>query len=100
LTLPLTPDDRPRLRWRCRRGMKELDLLLTRWLERQFDDASEGQRALFERLLELPDPQLASYLVAGESPEAPELAALIQAIRTGQSIRTGTRIMSSPGREP
>ena len=74
--------------------MKELDLLLTRWLERQFDDASEGQRALFERLLELPDPQLASYLVAGEAPEAPELAALIQ------SIRTGTRIMSSPGREP
>ena len=78
--------------------MKELDLLLAGWLAHQFDEASEGQRAAFERLLALPDPQLASYLVAGEAPEAAELAALIQ------SIRSGTRIMSStvpaPGREP
>ena len=87
-------DDRARLAWRCRRGTKELDLLLTRWLALQYEDASEGQRARFERLRALPDPQLASYLVAGEAPEAAELAALIQ------SIRSGTRIMSSPEREP
>jgi len=93
-------DDRARLAWRCRRGTKELDLLLTRWLALQYEDASEGQRARFERLLALPDPQLASYLLAGELPgsagsaEAAELAALIH------SIRSGKRIMSSPEREP
>jgi succinate dehydrogenase flavin-adding protein (antitoxin of CptAB toxin-antitoxin module) len=87
--------------------MKELDLLLTRWLDREFEHASPGQRALFERLLALPDPQLASYLVAGDKPaagdaadaaaDAAELAALIH------SIRNGSGIMSSPvttGREP
>ena len=90
-------DDRARLAWRCRRGTKELDLLLTRWLALQYEDASEGQRARFERLLALPEQQLASYLLAGELPgsaEAAELAALIH------SIRSGKRIMSSPEREP
>ena len=100
--------------------MKELDLLLTRWLEREFDHASPGQRALFERLLALPDPELASYLVAGQAPKsvdaslpaaAPEAAAPADAAAVAaaelaaliQSIRTGNRIMSStsaPGREP
>jgi succinate dehydrogenase flavin-adding protein (antitoxin of CptAB toxin-antitoxin module) len=86
--------------------MKELDLLLTRWLDREFDHASPRQRALFERLLALPDPELASYLVAGEAPQpgeggaetdAAEFAALIQSIRTGNPIMSST---PAPGREP
>jgi succinate dehydrogenase flavin-adding protein (antitoxin of CptAB toxin-antitoxin module) len=76
--------------------MKELDLLLTGWLDRQFEGASEAQRAQFEALLALPDPQLAGYLVGGEPPQDPQLAALVK------SIRAGTHIMSTspPGREP
>jgi antitoxin CptB len=77
------PADRRRLTWRCRRGMKELDLLLSRWLQSQFDQASQGRRAQFEALLELPDPQLARYLLAGERPEGAELAALVDSIRAG-----------------
>jgi antitoxin CptB len=75
--------------WRCRRGMKELDLLLIGWLETQFEHSSEAQRGQFEALLELPDPQLARYLLRGERPERSDLAALIE------SILTGSRIMSS-----
>ena len=76
--------------WRCRRGMKELDLLLTGWLESQFERSSEAQRGQFEALLELPDPQLARYLLAGERPEQADLAALVE------SILSGPLIMSSP----
>ncbi len=97
---PVSASDRARLRWRCRRGMKELDLLLTRWLERQFDHASDGQRALFEALLALPDPQLASYLVAGEAPASAELAALIRSIRVGAHIMSDPVPAPAPGREP
>jgi antitoxin CptB len=46
--------------------MKELDLLLSRFLREQWSGASEEERARFEALLELPDPELAAYLVAGE----------------------------------
>ncbi len=77
-----TGDARAKLRWRCRRGMKELDLLLTRWLERQYPGASATQRAQFEALLALPDPELAAWLVGGQPVDPPELAALVGAIRT------------------
>ena len=72
--------------------MKELDLLLTGWLETQFERASEAQRGQFEALLELPDPQLARYLLGGERPEGADLAAVIE------SILSGSRIMWSPAR--
>ena len=45
-----------RLKWRCRRGMKELDLLLLRWLERGWPRADAERRRAFEWLLEQPDP--------------------------------------------
>ena len=61
--------------------MRELDLMLTAWLESAFEQASERQRAEFERLLELPDPQLERYLLWGARAEEPERAALLAAIR-------------------
>jgi len=66
--------------------MKELDLLLSGWLETQFERASDAQRGQFEALLELPDPQLARYLLGGERPEGAELAAVIDAVLTGKGI--------------
>ena len=55
-----------RLRWMCRRGMRELDVLLERWLERYGSSASAEELALFEALLQWQDPELVSYLIAGE----------------------------------
>jgi antitoxin CptB len=57
------PAQRGRLAWRCRRGMKELDLLLREYLDRHWAAAESGDRDAFARLLELPDPELASYLL-------------------------------------
>ena len=55
-----------RLRWRCRRGMRELDVLLERYLSRCWPTAPPERRAAFRALLELPDPELAG-LVLGKS---------------------------------
>lgn len=73
--------DRGRLRWRCRRGMKELDVMLVRWLDGPGQGASSAETAHFDRLLDLPDPELAAYLLRGEPSIDPELAALVAAIR-------------------
>jgi antitoxin CptB len=78
--------DRPRLAWRCRRGMKELDLLLTGWLDTRFEQASAEQRRGFAALLELPDPLLARYLLGGQRPERADLAALVEGIRGAAGI--------------
>lgn len=69
-----------RLEWRCRRGMKELDLLLTRYLRERFAQAASDEQAAFIEFLELPDPEIAGYLVAGDVPADPDRAALCRAL--------------------
>jgi succinate dehydrogenase flavin-adding protein (antitoxin of CptAB toxin-antitoxin module) len=60
--------------------MKELDLLLLRYLRQRHGQANREERATFEELLELPDPELARYLIAGDVPSDPRQAALCRAV--------------------
>ena len=53
---------RKRLRWQCRRGMRELDVLLMRYMKRDFDTADVTERSAFETLLSLPDPEILDLL--------------------------------------
>jgi antitoxin CptB len=70
------------LLWRCRRGMKELDLMLVGWVRARFDQASDTERSQFLSLLELPDPELVRYLLGGERPACLDLAAAVEAVRS------------------
>jgi len=55
--------------------------MLVRWLDGAGRGASSAETACFDRLLDLPDPELAGYLLRGEPPAEPDLAALVAAIR-------------------
>jgi antitoxin CptB len=68
------------LEWRCRRGMKELDLLLVRYLRERYATASSEERVAFGDFLELPDPDIARYLIAGDAPDDPRYATLCRAL--------------------
>ncbi len=68
------------LRWRCRRGMKELDLLLTHWLEQHWAVADAAQRESFVWLLEQTDPEIAAWLIGGSRPSDAGHAALVDDI--------------------
>ena len=70
-----------RLRWRCRRGLKELDVLFERYAETSLASASTAELGSLERLLDLPDPEIAAYLLGEAVPEDPGLAALAASIR-------------------
>ena len=59
-----------RIRWHCRRGMLELDLVLARFLDRHFADLPPSQQEAFKALLEYPDNDLWD-LVAGRIEAAP-----------------------------
>jgi antitoxin CptB len=76
------PDRRElgRLRWRCRRGMRELDVLLTRYVDERYCDASPEVQAAFRRLLDSQDPKLQDYCLGRVPPPTPELAALVAEI--------------------
>jgi antitoxin CptB len=67
-----------RLLWRCRRGMKELDVLLERFARDQLPRATAEQRGAFARFLELPDPVLVDYLLGQVIPPEAELADLVR----------------------
>ncbi|MDE2136994.1 MAG: succinate dehydrogenase assembly factor 2 [Gammaproteobacteria bacterium] len=70
-----------RLLWRCRRGMKELDVILERFAREGLPQASAAERAAFERFLGLADPEIAGCLLAGGHLEDPSLQALAVRIR-------------------
>jgi antitoxin CptB len=69
------------LRWQCRRGMRELDELLARFLQSGSGEASAAAKASFRRLLQLPDPELIGYLLGGRVHEDPEVADVVERIR-------------------
>lgn len=69
-----------KLEWRCRRGMKELDLLLVRYVRERLALAASDERAAFADFLELPDPDIARYLIAGDVPDDPRHAAVCRAL--------------------
>lgn len=74
-------DELRALRWRCRRGMKELDLKLVGYLERCYPGADGAEQAAFRRLLEVQDPELWGWLLGRARPQDPQLEGLIQRIR-------------------
>jgi len=92
--------ERARLTWRCRRGMKELDLLLLAWLDRHWHSASRGEREAFAQILDLPDPELASYLLGNahcsEGPMA-SLVASLQQLAVRPAAAGGEAASRSPG---
>ena len=69
-----------RLRWRCRRGMRELDAVLQSFL--QTSALGDADIARFEAILELPDPELFAYLSGRSEPADRDIATLIERIRT------------------
>ena len=66
-----------RLRWQCRRGMRELDVVLERWLETRYAGAGAGERQAFRRLLDSQDAELIAWLFRRERPADPGVAALV-----------------------
>ena len=69
-----------KLKWRCRRGMRELDVLLERYLDRRFLNASSEEQVLFEAFVDLPDDPLIEWLLKDISPP-PQWQSLVVNIR-------------------
>jgi len=70
-----------RLRWQCRRGMRELDELLLRYFEQVYPGSDEDEKSAFRQLLMLPDPELVAYLLGGASTGQPVTDRVLERIR-------------------
>ena len=70
-----------RLRWRCRRGMLENDLVLTRFLDARGEALTEGELAALDRLLDLSDNELWELLSGRQEPQDAAVKPLVEALR-------------------
>lgn len=85
------------LRWRCRRGMRELDELLTRYLEQVYPQASSAERSAFAQLLDLQDPDIFGYLVGRNNPPQGPLSDVITQLRYSHPPSAKTDSRKPPG---
>ena len=69
------------LRWQCRRGMRELDVLLVRYLDSRYAAAESEERLAFRKILQLSDPQLVEYLLRGETSGEPTVDKVLADLR-------------------
>lgn len=69
-----------RLRWQCRRGMRELDELLLAYLQERYPLADDAEKSAFEAVLALADPELNGYLLQRQVPASESIARVIQHI--------------------
>ena len=81
MTESITLDSLSRLRWQCRRGMLELDLILNAFMDRGFDALDNEQKNIFKQILDYPDQLLFDLLLDQMKSSDREVASLVTHIR-------------------
>ena len=76
-----------RLEWQCRRGAKELDLLLLRYLETGYSLADDEEKSLFVELLEMEDDELLGILMGELEVGTETVKFLVEKIRAFAAAR-------------
>ena len=71
---------RSQVRWRCHRGMLELDLILLPFFDQKYDQLSILEQKAFIRLLEFSDPELYTCLLTEERPDDKEISEIVEFI--------------------
>ena len=79
-TVNLPPVNKARLKWACRRGMLELDVLFIPFVDEAYDDLPSEKQRVFERLLTEQDPDLFAWFMGHDVCEDQELNAMVQFI--------------------
>lgn len=76
-------EKRQRLRWQCRRGMLELDLILQAFLDKNYLNLSPEDQDRFEQLLTYSDQALYAYLIKRQPMTYTPMQALIKQVISG-----------------
>ncbi len=76
-----TTINRKKLEWQCRRGMLELDVILSPFLQQHFDSLDSQSQLRFVELLEHPDPDIYTWVMGFGTCEIETLKPIIETIR-------------------
>ncbi|MGH1542408.1 MAG: succinate dehydrogenase assembly factor 2 [Arenicella sp.] len=79
-----------KLKWRCRRGVRELDVLFTYFIDNEYEQLSELQQEYFDKLLDIQDPIIMDWLFARSEPDESGLKWIIEKLQTCSGNLTQT----------
>ena len=71
-----------RVRWRCRRGLLELDIVLGRFVEQRYAGLDEAQLVAFDELLDMPDTELWDMITGREAPPQEGLRTVLEWLKS------------------
>jgi len=74
--------EKSKLLWRCRRGVKELDVLFTQFVESSYDGLAYSEKAAFNKLLAIEDPDIMGFMLYNVTPDDPDVASIVKKIHT------------------
>lgn len=77
----IDPIEKKRIRWRSRRGLLELDLVLERFLAQRYDSLTAAEFAAYRELLELPDNDFLDVVNGKAEIEDPALQPIVDILR-------------------
>ncbi|MES2663312.1 MAG: succinate dehydrogenase assembly factor 2 [Pseudomonadota bacterium] len=83
--MPLSSDpkiNKSYLQWQCRRGMKEIEVLLMPFVETHYDALNEAEKHVFLQFLEEADAEIHSWFLGYETPKNIDYQVLIEKIKT------------------
>lgn len=78
---PIDPTEKKRIRWRSRRGLLELDIVLERFLAQRFDTLDQDQLVAYRRLLTLDDNDFLDIVNGKKEPDGDGLTEIVALIR-------------------
>ncbi|GAA6137204.1 succinate dehydrogenase assembly factor 2 [Arenicella sp. 4NH20-0111] len=69
------------LHWRCRRGVRELDVLFTRFLQNHYSDLSVEEQKVFQEMLEVQDPIIMDWLFGRYQADSVAMQNLVEKLK-------------------
>ena len=78
--------ERSKLIWRCRRGIREMDIVLQEFLEQSYDALNEPDKNAFKQLLDEADLDILNWLMGKDEPKTNELVHIVTLIRESRNL--------------
>ncbi len=78
--------DKSRLLWRCRRGIREMDILFQEFIEQHYDALSAEERKALDKLLDEADLDILNWIMGKDKAESDELNHIVGLIQKSRKI--------------
>ena len=79
-------EEKSRILWRCRRGIKEMDIVLQDFIKDSYDELNNENKSAFSKLLEEEDLDILNWVLGKDKPEDAALIEIIKKIRSSRNI--------------